>query len=83
MCTVNNHSFPAPITSFLCLFCSVRLPFVIFGLFIIRTPSSIIVNTKLGIRVFWNQDDSLDVRCASSYSHPQNTQHTATIAQPE
>lgn len=60
--------FPACVTSPLCVYCRVILPHYIFQISIIKTPSGIIVNTKLGIRVFWNLDDSLDVRWTSSHS---------------
>lgn len=69
--------FPACVTSLLCVYCRVILPHYIFQISIIGTPSGIIVNTKLGIRLFWNLDDSLDVRSTSSHSqniktHSQN-----------
>ncbi|XP_056881084.1 mucin-5B-like [Takifugu flavidus] len=48
---------------------TVILPHFLFGISIQGTPSSLIVNTKLGIRVFWNLDDSLEIELDKKYQN--------------
>ncbi|XP_035538109.1 mucin-5AC-like [Morone saxatilis] len=46
---------------------TVSLPFVIFGVTIKGTTSSIMVDAKLGIKAIWNLDDSLDIELDIKY----------------
>ncbi|XP_053177630.1 mucin-5AC-like [Scomber japonicus] len=48
---------------------SVSLPMVSFGVTIKGSTSSIIVETKLGIRSVWNLDDSLDLEIDDKYQN--------------
>ncbi|XP_078112237.1 LOW QUALITY PROTEIN: mucin-5B-like [Sander vitreus] len=48
---------------------TVSLPFVTLGLIIKGTTSSLSVEAKLGIRVIWNLDDSLDVEIHNKYQN--------------
>nr|XP_057944665.1 mucin-5B-like isoform X3 [Doryrhamphus excisus] len=45
----------------------VSLPLISFGLTIKETPSSVLVQTKLGVQVVWNLDDSLEIEIANKY----------------
>ncbi|XP_074481538.1 mucin-5B-like [Sebastes fasciatus] len=48
---------------------TVSLPYVIFGVTLKGTTSSITVEAKLGITVIWNLDDSLDVEIDKKYQN--------------
>lgn len=45
----------------LCICCRVSLPYVLLGVAVMGTSSAITVEAKLGIKLIWNLDDSLDV----------------------
>ncbi|KAE8297171.1 Mucin-5B Ovomucin, alpha-subunit Precursor [Larimichthys crocea] len=46
---------------------TVSLPFVTYGVAVKGTTSSIVVEAKLGIKAFWNLDDSFDVEIDTKY----------------
>ncbi|XP_045929990.1 mucin-5AC-like [Micropterus dolomieu] len=48
---------------------TVSLPFVTFGVTVKGTSSSVSVEAKLGIRVIWNLDDSLDIEIDNKYQN--------------
>lgn len=49
--------------------CRVTLPHYSFEMTITGTPTSIIVEAKLGFRAVWNLEDSLDVRSTAGKIH--------------
>ncbi|XP_062417985.1 mucin-5B-like [Pungitius pungitius] len=48
---------------------AVSLPYVLFGVAVMGTTSAITVEAKLGIKLIWNLDDSLDIEIDKKYQN--------------